>query len=218
MDRPPATRPSPGPEVAAAPGSGTRRRPWGRLALAAVLLAILGTALFGALHALVIVPIWRRLPGGLPFAGLLAVVLTWTWGELRRAGLLASSLPHALAFGGLLWLAVLPTTLLGTVSRLTGLHRRAESLEMAGALLVAALTGLGLARLFRSPLGLQLTSAALAVTLVLGMAGPVPVVNGPRPRLLLVGFLPLFVAAALGLLALDRALGLTAPSSPSEGA
>ena len=46
----------------------TAFRWWIRLIIVSSLLAALGVLLFGTLHAIVIVPIWRRLLGGLPFA------------------------------------------------------------------------------------------------------------------------------------------------------
>ncbi len=193
-------------QAGAARATPTGPRRWWRLLLVSVLLAALGVLLFGTLHAAIIAPIWRRLVGGLPFAFPAAAAMTWTWSELRRAGALRPTLGHALAFGCLLWLAVLPTTACGTIFRLTGLHRRLPTLELVLALAVAAASGALVARAWRQRLPLQLAAATLAVAMVLAMAGPVPVSNGVKPLLLWLGFLPLFVLAAVALRLADRFL------------
>jgi hypothetical protein len=162
-------------------------------------LAIIGVLLFGTLHAIVIVPIWRRLLGGFPFALVAAAGMTWFFAALRSSERLRSNWRHTLAFGALLWISVLPTTAVGLISRVSGFHRRFDTLETVAALVVAAGSGALLARLFRLPTRLQITGAALVVVLVLAMAGPIPITNGPRPALLWLGFLPLYVFASVAL-------------------
>jgi hypothetical protein len=183
-------------------------RPWWRLLLTAVFLAALGVALFGTLHAVTIEPIWRSLVGGLPFSLVASLALTWMFAELRRASVLRRSLSHILAFGTLIWLSLLPTTLFGVISRLSGFHRQEGSLEVGLALVIAALTGAGLARGFRLPWRLQIAAAVLVVCLILVMAGPIPVSNGSRALLLFAGFLPLYILASAVLFAMDRLLRL----------
>jgi hypothetical protein len=162
-------------------------------------LAIIGVLLFGTLYAIVIVPIWRRLLGGLPFALIAAAGMTWFYAALRTFGRLRSNWRHTLAFGALLWISVLPTTAVGLVSRVSGFHRRFDTLETIAALAVAAGTGALLAHLFRLPIRLRVAGAVLVVALVLAMAGPIPVANGMRPVLLWLGFLPLYVLASIAL-------------------
>lgn len=182
----------------------TRFRSWIGLLSVSLLLAISAVLLFGTLHAIVIVPIWDRLAGGLPFAFVAAIAITWFFTELRRSGRLGGDLRHALAFGALLWISILPTTTVGVISRATGFHRRLENLEMAMCLAVAAATGALMARFFRLSIRLQIAGAVLAVVLVLAMAGPIPVSNGTRPILLLIGFLPLYLFAAVALSLVGR--------------
>jgi hypothetical protein len=176
--------------------------------VAAAILAALGVLLFGALHAAIIVPIWQRLLGGIPFSFLAAAALTWMYTELRRTGFLRSSLAHAIAFGFLVWLSLLPATLLGAALRLTGLHRNLGVLEDVLFLGLGAMTGTLLGHFFRLPLRLQIAASVSVVILVLAMAGPIPVSNGRRPLLLFLGFLPLYVLASAALLMINRRLGL----------
>lgn len=186
----------------------TRFRSWIVLLFVSLLLAISGDLLFGTLHAIVIVPIWRRLAGGLPFAFVAAIAITWLFTELRHSGRLGADLRHALAFGALLWISILPPTTVGVISRATGFHRKLETVEIAVCLVVAAITGTLLARFFRLSIRLQIASAVLVVVLVLAMAGPIPVSNGARPLLLLLGFLPLYLFAGIALSVAGRLLRL----------
>src|SRR5205823_4372200 len=162
----------------------TAFRWWIRLIIVSSLLAALGVLLFGTLHAIVIVPIWRRLAGGLPFALLAATGLTWFFASLRTCGRIQTDMRHALLFGLLLWISVLPTTAVGLISRLSGFHRRFDALETIVAIVVAAGSGALLAYVFRLPVRLRIASAVVVVALVVAMAGPIPISNGLRPVLL----------------------------------
>lgn len=177
-------------------------------AVVVLVLAVAGTALFGSLHALVIVPIWRRLLGGLPFAALAAGAMTWVYVALVASNRLAVGFKGALRFGALLWLSVLPATLLGATLRISGLHRREGTLELAAELIVAAATGALAGRLWLHSTRRAIECACLVTALVLAMAGPIPITNGRRPQLLLLGFLPVFTLGALSLSGLCRWLSL----------
>src|SRR5262245_29377559 len=78
--------------------------------VAALVLAVGGTVLFGTLHALLIEPIWLRLFGGLPFALLAAAGMTWCYSELVARGLLSGRIAGGAFFGAALWIALLPMT------------------------------------------------------------------------------------------------------------
>jgi len=166
-------------------------------AVECLLVAFAGVAFFGALHAVVIVPIWNRLAGGIPQALIGAAALTFVYRRLRHTARVGAGVRGALVLACVAWLAVLPTTGLGALLRWMGLHGRHETLELVGVLGVAAITGAVLARLarleLRDVIGCSLATAAL----VTSMSGPIPVANGRRPILLLVGFLPLFLASAV---------------------
>ena len=171
---------------------------------AALLLAVIGTLLFGTLHAIVIVPIWDRLPQGFPLAALAAGTVTASYLLFRRSGRIRAGIWPALGFALLLWLSVLPTTLMAALLRRAHLHDQNGSREVVAALVSAALVGLLAGRLARLGSWWLLLAALVPVGLVTAMAGPLPVTNGPRPMLLLLGFLPIFSTATALLSLADR--------------
>lgn len=193
------------------------RLPWSwprvrRILVVALPLAAAGLLLFGLVHALLIVPIWRRLLGGVPFALLAALFMTLAFIDLTSTGKLPSR-ARGLVFGLAIWLSLFPVTAVGAWLRLSGLHRRAEWLEIPLEVAVAFATGgvLGwwLVRRRRSVLLL----GACCVAVMLAMAGPIAVTNGRRPTLLFLAFLPIYLVAGVLLGALERAAdrGLRAP-------
>ena len=153
----------------------------------ASLTAALGTSLFallafGAVHAVWIVPIWRRLLGGLPFTIAGALALAWAYAELSARSLLPQRAAVAgLVFGLGAWAALLPATGLSTVFRLTGVHRTFADLTAAAEVLAAALTGLAIGLGLRAGWRCTASMAVAAGVLLLVQAGPVAVVNGRRP-------------------------------------
>ncbi len=63
--------------------------PSGRLTaflIAGAVTGLLGVALFGAIHAAIIVPIWTRLTGGIPFGVVAGLAIGWAFYELRGQG------------------------------------------------------------------------------------------------------------------------------------
>jgi len=158
--------------------------------IAALTTSVLALFLFGVVHAVVLVPIWSRLLGGLPFTLLGTLALGWAFVECSNAGVLSKNATAAgLAFGFGAWAALLPATALGTVFRLTGFHSSSPNIASYAELGTAALAGLLLGlRLRRGWRGVAALSVAAMVLLAV-QAGPVPIVNGPRP-------LSLFLALA----------------------
>ena len=64
-----------------------------------VLLGIVGVLMFGAVHALETVPIWSRLAGGLPFAIVAAVIVTYAFHELCHSRRWLPTFSGGLRFG-----------------------------------------------------------------------------------------------------------------------
>lgn len=184
------------------------RRPWVWLIVATVVLAAFALGLFGVLHALAIVPIWWQLLGGFPQALMASAAIAWIYAELRRVGRLEARLSHALTLGAALWLAILPTTAVDALVRLAGWHRRSELFDVPMAVATAALSGLAAAYLLRLPWPLKVAAPVAVTLLVVSMSGPLRILHGARPRLLLAGFLPLYLLVTTALMALDRMLGL----------
>jgi hypothetical protein len=191
---------------------------------AGILTGGISVALFGLAHALLIQPIWNRLGGGIPFGIAAGAGLAWAYYETLRTRPEeeGSSTRRAAAFGVLLWLAVLPTTLFGALLRLAGRHDPESNLQIAASILVAALCGAGIGRALthnnrRGPLAM----GTAAVVLVLAQAGPVPITNSRRAAGLFLALLLISVACAMltrGLAHLLSVAAITARSSRSRPA
>src|ERR1044072_9285314 len=163
--------------------------------VAALVLAVGGTLVFGALHAVLIEPIWRRLVGGLPFALVAAAGMTWCYSELVSRRLLSGRVAGGALFGAALWVALLPMTAVAAALRMSGLRARLGGFEVGVDLVVAAATGLVVGFAASRSWRVALASGVCMTAVVLAMAGPVAVTVGPTHRYLFVAFLPLYVAA-----------------------
>jgi hypothetical protein len=160
------------------------------------LIGALAVGLFGAAHALVIVPIWSRLGFGIPFAVIAGAALGWAHYELVRCGRLSLRSRDGMVFGSGAWLLFLPPTLIGVVARLTGWHARAEHLEVAAELVAAGLSGFGLGWwLGKGRTALSGLVVALAFTAAVG--GPLPLTTGGRAFRIWFAFLLILSLAGL---------------------
>src|SRR5438128_4851034 len=83
--------------------------------IAGAVTGLLSVALFGVIHAGIIVPIWTRLSGGIPFAVGAGLAIGWAFYELRTR--FNARVIGALAFGSLLWATLIPMTLFGVIVR-----------------------------------------------------------------------------------------------------
>lgn len=177
-------------------------------ALTGALSGVSGGLVFATLHAIVIVPIWDRMTGGLIFGAVAGAGAGWAFAECYPAAVRTMTkrgVASGALFGALLWLAVSPVTAADALLRATGLAPRYEMLAVAVAVLLAvaggATLGWFLTRRFRG----ALAGAVAGLLLTIAMAGPVPVGRSPRARNIFLAVLP---AAVLG----GAALGLFAPS------
>jgi len=66
--------------------------------IAGIAIGAVGVILFGAIHAIVIVPIWTRLLGGLPFSLIAGLAMGWALYEMRIHGRFSSGALAGLAF------------------------------------------------------------------------------------------------------------------------
>lgn len=150
--------------------------------IAAAVTAVVALTLFGVLHAALLVPIWSRLLGGLPFTLVGSLAVGWAFFEVVAAGVLPRrAFAAGLAFGLGSWVALIPATAVGAVFRLTGVHTASPDITTYVALGAAAATGALLgSKVRRGWRGLVALSLG-AVVLLAVQAGPVPVVNGFRP-------------------------------------
>ena len=108
---------------------------------------LLGVALFGAIHAAIIVPIWTSLGGGIPFGVVAGLAIGWAFYELRGSARLNVGVFGALAFGFLLWATLIPMTLFGVIVRATGIHGQDDTWEVVLELVLTFGTGAAAGRL-----------------------------------------------------------------------
>ena len=116
--------------------------PSGRLTaflIAGAVMGLFGVALFGAIHAAIIVPIWTRLGGGIPFGVVAGIAIGWAFYELQAQ--LNVAVIGALAFGFLLWATLIPMTLFGVIVRATGIHGQDDAWEVVVELVLTFGTG-----------------------------------------------------------------------------
>ena len=153
---------------------------------------------FATAHALLIVPIWNRMAGGLAFGALAGAVGGWTFAELyaREA---ADRLPRAAAagarYGALLWLAVSPVSAVDALLRVTGVVPRYEWLGVVVALTIATATGSVLGWYRRHNRRGMIAGAAAVVLMTLAMAGPVPIGRNARALGIFLAVLPAAIIA-----------------------
>jgi hypothetical protein len=166
---------------------------------AGALIGLVGVALFGLIHAAIIVPIWGRLLGGLPFGVLAGVAMGWALYELQRPSRERVRVITPLAFGALLWTTLIPMTLLDIALRVTGNHSTNNTWEVVGEFLLSVAAGGAAGRFVagRWRGGLALGAASLAVTAA--QAGPIHLMNSVRAARLFAAIMVVYVVCGLTL-------------------
>jgi len=144
--------------------------------IAGALGGIAAGLVFAILHAFIIVPIWDRMMGGLVFGALAGAVAGWAYAELYPEQLdVTQSMVTGAKYGGLLWLAVTPVSLVDAVLRAIGFLPRYELVGVASAVLLAVASG-ALWGWYRTRRKLGLVACAAAtLALTMAMGGPVPI-------------------------------------------
>jgi len=169
-----------------------------RLVGLSALLAIVALILFGTVHALTIIPIWGRLAGGLPFAAVAALPITYTFHTLVRSGRWPLTPGSGLRFGALCWAAGLPATIFVNAMRFAAAPAPRPAWVDPASILVAVSTGLAVFGAFTREWRPAIAGAAAIGALLAMGGGVVPIVNGRRALGLWAGFL--VVEACGGLL------------------
>lgn len=170
---------------------------------AGAVTGMLGVVVFGAAHAIIIVPIWTRLLGGIPFGVGAGLAMGWAFYEMRTARWPFPRWSRGLQFGFLMWLTLIPPTACGAIFRLTGIHSQHDTWELVAELLAAFGTGAATGRLIGRGWRLATAAGVATSTLVLAMGGPIPVTTGARAAWLFVAFAAIYSLGgfALGLIA-----------------
>ncbi|HJQ19683.1 MAG TPA: hypothetical protein VJ867_04980 [Gemmatimonadaceae bacterium] len=148
-------------------------------AVAGALAGLCAGVAFATAHAFIITPIWSRMVGGLVFGVIAGAVAGWAFGELQPADT-AASVRAGLRYGWMLWLSVVPVTLVDAGLRASGFayaHRDATD-AIAVALALAGGATLGALRGHSRRAVIACAIAAVVVTMAMG--GPVPVGRNVR--------------------------------------
>ena len=165
--------------------------------LAGAIAGLSAGLVFATAHALLIVPIWDRMMGGLAFGVVAGAGAAWAFTELypEAQATLRSSAYAGARFGGMLWLAAAPATVVDAALRTTGVTESARWLEVPVAVLMFVTAGALLGRSRRPTRRAMAAGAAATLLLGLAMAGPVPIMRSPRAFLIFLAVLPAALVA-----------------------
>jgi hypothetical protein len=186
----------------------------GRIVLSGLAVALVGLTAFGLAHALIIIPIWTRLLGGIPFAIAAGIALAWAFDALvQHRG--SQTIGSGVQFGAVMYLTLLPATALEAAMRWAGL-RTLDWTEVIPAVILALLSGFvaGWRVTRRRDAAIAFSVAALALTLV--SAGPLPVAQSIRGAWLSLAIALICLVAGAALSSLHSVLVL-APRSGARG-
>jgi hypothetical protein len=177
-----------------------------RFLAAGAAVGLIGVGVFGLVHAVIIVPIWGSLLGGVPFGVGGGLMMGWAFSELRAAGRWEATVRGGLTFGLLMWVMLVPMTAFGAILRATGVHGTDDAWEIVVECLLAfgmgALTGRLIGRRWRSAIAVGSASLGLA----LAMGGPIPVTNSVRATQLFAAFAAVYALCGLTLVLLASAV------------
>lgn len=166
---------------------------------------------FASAHALLIVPIWDRMLGGVAFAAIAGAGGGWAFPRIY--GPLSPSVrsPRAGAyFGALLWIAVAPVTLVDALLRAAGVAPRYELFAVGVAVVLAVAGGWLLGHRLGGTRRAALAGAVATLLLTVAMVGPVPIARSARSLGIWIAVLPACIVAGV---VMARILGSVSKSA-----
>jgi hypothetical protein len=152
---------------------------WRTFSAAGALAGLTAGIAFAAAHAFIITPVWSRMAGGLAFGVIAGAAAGWAFGELQTDGSPAS-VRSGLRLGLMLWLAVVPVTLVDAGLRASGYAFAHRDITDAIAVILALAGGATLGVLRGTGKRSVLACALAAVVVTMAMGGPVPVGRNVR--------------------------------------
>jgi hypothetical protein len=167
-------------------------------ALAGLASGVAAALVFASAHALIIVPIWNRVAGGMALAAIAGAVCGQAFSVIhpgatdhgtRRAASLGAR------YGALLWLAVAPVSLADALLRAAGIARRYDPLADIVAVLLALAGGWTLGHLIGRTRRAAVWGALATLLLTCAMGGPVPIARNGRTLGIWLAVLPACVVA-----------------------
>ena len=184
----------------------------GRIVLSGLVVALVGLAAFGLAHAFIIIPIWTRLLGGVPFAIGAGIALAWAFDRLaEHRG--SQSIAAGVQFGAVMFLTLIPATALQAAMRWYGL-RTLEWSEVVTAVTLALLSGAAAGWLLIRRRDAAVAFAVAALALTFASAGPLPVAQSVRGAWLSLAIAPICLVAGTALATLRALLD---PRSGAKG-
>jgi hypothetical protein len=174
---------------------------------AGLITGLVGVVLFGLVHHLLIEPIWTRLGGGIPFAMAGGAAMGWTFHELQSSGRFSIKPRDGALFGLLLWINIIPLTLIAAALRVSGIRHRMADWDTVSDCVLAFLTGVLAGWLLTRKRKSSLVFGAAMVVIVLMMAGPIAISNSERAAFLFLSFLGIYLLGGVVLIAARQSLG-----------
>jgi hypothetical protein len=150
--------------------------------------------MFATLHALIIVPIWTRMTGGLMFGAIAGAAAGWAYAELQR-NVAEPGVRSGAIFGLLLWCSIAPVTLTNIALRSSGFASEHRNITDTIAVILAVAGGAALGWLRTRRLRTIIACAVAALVLTMAMGGPVPAGRNVRTAGI---FLAMLVASVMG--------------------
>lgn len=181
-------------------------REWKPFLAAGALVGVVGVGVFGLVHAVIIVPIWSKLLGGIPFGVGAGLVMGWAFWELRSGGRWRATAGGGFAFGLLMWVTLIPMTAFGAVVRATGIHGTDNVWETVVECLLAFGTGVLSGCLIGRRWRAALAAGCAGLGLALAMGGPIPVTNSARALWLFAAFAGVYALCGLVLVLIVSAI------------
>lgn len=165
--------------------------------LAGAIAGLSAGLVFATAHAILIVPIWDRMMGGLAFGALAGAGAAWAFTELYpdAQATLRNSAYAGARFGGMLWLAAAPATVVDAALRTTGVTQSVRWLEVPVAVIMFVTAGALLGRTRRASRRAMIAGAVATLLLGFAMAGPVPIMRSPRAFGIFLAVLPAALVA-----------------------
>jgi hypothetical protein len=168
------------------------------------LTGLIAVVSFGAVHAVLIVPIWRRLPGGVPFGLVGGIAMAWAFEEFRASGKFSRGYRGGLLFGAFIWFTLFPMTGLAAWFRSAGIRSTLGEWEVVIEVGVAFLSGALGALALRPGRRAVVASGTATLALALVMGGPLAILAQRRAAWLFEAFLAIYLFAGLILVAANR--------------
>lgn len=165
-----------------------------RLVAIGCTLGLTSLAIFAALHALVVRPIWSQVAVGIPFVIAIGVAMSWSYHEFAKAASARICITGGLWFGALMWLAALPATAFANIERVRTHASLPAWFDYVSLVLALGGGALALWLVTRSRRAAG-AGAIAAATLLAAAGGPLPVLRNGRVVELWFG---LFILEAIG--------------------